>query len=175
MKTRIFVLSLVAAALSLSSPSWAQNTPDARKLTLTKEYMELAQVTKMMNSAMGAMANALNLGPDVPPEFAKAMKEAMVESSTAVFPAMMDRMAELYADAYTLEELDAIVAFYKSPAGRSMTVKSEQLIATSVPAMMAEFGPALERDMVDRLCAKLSCTAEQKTEIMKRFSPGVRR
>ena len=91
-----------------------------------------------------------------------------VESTTALFPAMMDRMTVLYADAYTVDELESIVAFFKSPAGRSMTAKNEQLVAKMVPVLTTEFTGKLQRDMIDRLCTKLSCTAKQKAELVKR-------
>jgi hypothetical protein len=73
-----------------------------------------------------------------------------------------------------VEDLEAIVAFFKSPAGRSMTAKSEQLIAKAVPVLATEFGDRLQRDMVDRFCVKMSCTAEQKVEIMRQAGAAVR-
>ena len=130
--------------------------------------MELAQVTKSMNSVMAAMANSMKVGEDVPPEVATAMREAIVESTRAVFPSMTDRMATLYAEAYTVEELEAIVAFFKSPAGRSMTAKNDQLVANMLPMLANEFGGKLQREMIDRLCVKLSCTSKQKAELEKR-------
>jgi hypothetical protein len=174
MKTRILASVVVAVSLSLAGSGWAQTAPDAHKLALTKEYMELAQVNKMMNSMMGAMAGSMEMGADVPPEVTTAMREAIVESSAAIFPLMMDRLAQLYADAYSLEDLEAIVAFFKSPAGRSMTAKNEQFIAKAIPILSTEFGGRLKQEMVDRFCVKLACTAEQKAEIMKQAAPGVR-
>lgn len=167
MNTRVFASIVVAFSLSLGGSGWAQSAPDAHKLALTKEYMELAQVNKMMNSLMGAMANSMDMGAGVPPEVATAMRESIVESTTALFPTMMDRMTVLYADAYTVEELEGIVAFFKSPAGRSMTAKNEQLVAKMVPILTTEFTGKLQRDMIDRLCTKLSCTAKQKAELVK--------
>jgi hypothetical protein len=39
--------------------------------------------------------------------------------------------AKLYADAYTEEELDGIVAFYKSPSWQAMVKKSPELMRQS--------------------------------------------
>ncbi|MDE1175474.1 MAG: DUF2059 domain-containing protein [Edaphobacter sp.] len=55
---------------------------------------------------------------------------------------------DLYAKTYTEPELDAILSFYKSPAGQSMLTKSPELSAQSmqlVQAKMTTLQPQLQK------------------------------
>ncbi len=54
---------------------------------------------------------------------------------------------KVYMDTYTEEELDGILAFYKSPAGQAFVAKTPQLMQRSMQLMqeqMANVQPRLE-------------------------------
>jgi uncharacterized protein len=47
-----------------------------------------------------------------------------------------DALAKVYTDTYTEEEIDGILAFYKSPAGKAFIQKMPEVMQRSMPVMM---------------------------------------
>jgi hypothetical protein len=75
---------------------------------------------------------------------------------------------DLYADAYTEEEIDGILSFYKSPVGQSLLAKSPELMAKSgeiVSARMQELTPQL-RQITEEAVKQFTAAHPDKT------SPG---
>jgi uncharacterized protein len=59
---------------------------------------------------------------------------------------------DLYASAYTEEEIDGILTFYKSPVGQTLLAKTPDLITKSgaiVNGRMQELGPRMQQVTVD--------------------------
>ncbi|HWR94860.1 MAG TPA: DUF2059 domain-containing protein [Flavobacterium sp.] len=52
----------------------------------------------------------------------------------ASMPSLYDKMAELYIQTYTKEELDFMLAYYESPIGKQIAAKSEVLAEKSMEA-----------------------------------------
>jgi hypothetical protein len=52
--------------------------------------------------------------------------------SSASWKALEPDFVKLYSDAYTEEELDGILAFYRSPVGRAMLAKAPELTEQSI-------------------------------------------
>jgi hypothetical protein len=49
-------------------------------------------------------------------------------------------LVKIYTDTYTEEEIDGILAFYKSPAGKALLQKMPQVMQRSMPVMMQLMG-----------------------------------
>jgi hypothetical protein len=49
-------------------------------------------------------------------------------------------LAKVYTDTYTEEEIDGILAFYKSPAGKAFLQKMPEVMQRSMPVMMQMIG-----------------------------------
>lgn len=157
-------------AIGLSGPAWAQDAGEtARKVTLAKRYMELADVTKSVTRLTEAMTDAMPIEDEVPAPVAKAMRESAVESMQAIMPKLIDRYAVLYAEAFTLQELEGIVTFYESPTGRAMVQKNAQLTNTSSEIIEKELGEAFAQDMLARLCDKIDCNTRANKRALRKL------
>jgi hypothetical protein len=67
----------------------------------------------------------------------------------------------LYAATYSEEELDAIITFYKSPAGQAMLDKTPELTRGSiqiVQARMVDFQPKIKA-LIEEMTKELATTA----------------
>jgi len=119
-----------------------------RLLTLTGVD---AQTDRMMDQVYKMAVD--NFPSDAPPEV-----RAKVEAAQAmVFAVIRDRMSwrkvrplygKLCAEAYTDEDLDGMIAFFSSPAGRSMTAMNPVLMQRSmqmVQSVMTEMMPEIKR------------------------------
>jgi hypothetical protein len=63
------------------------------------------------------------------------MQEKTMALLTASVSKSKHALAKLYSDTYTEEELDGILEFYKSPAGKVFMQKLPEVMQRSVPLM----------------------------------------
>jgi hypothetical protein len=61
----------------------------------------------------------------------------------ASLPSYYDKMAKVYSEVYTKEDVKAMIAFYESPVGKKMSAKSGELAEKSMVAQQ-EWGTALQ-------------------------------
>lgn len=181
---RTLVLALGALALAAGSAS-AQTAPaapaaavapqvDAKKLELVRRYMDDIHIVDLMNSIGGQLANSLmeNLMAEhkeiTPAEKAKITK-AFDESAKEVFPdyfkQVLDASQYVFADAFSEQELNDLIAFYESPTGRSLLTKqpaiaqrTNQIVLQALPGLQAKFKASFQT----RLCAEGLCQTKGK-------------
>ena len=75
--------------------------------------------------------------------------------------AFITEVAQVYVDVFTLEEIETVTAFYRSPVGRKMLDKMPELMARSMEisqGMVADMMPGIE-SLVGRFTDKVA-TAE---------------
>jgi len=126
---------LLVFALSLPLTAHAD---EASKRAKVQEMLTMLHVDRMMaqlmDNAMRQVTAFTNqtLGKDLTDD-KKAELEAFqkqlygVVDSQVGWKAMEPAYVDLYSQTYTEEELDAIIAFYKTPAGASMLGKAPEL------------------------------------------------
>jgi len=123
--------------MSLPAPARAD---DASRLAKATEMMQIAmgdQMTKSMEQTMKAMT--ATMGKDMPvDQRAKAgeMAEKSMSLAMAAFNKAKPALAKAYADTYTEEELDGILAFYRSPVGRALIQKAPEASQRAMPVIM---------------------------------------
>ena len=114
----------VAAALwvlfALAPPARAQG-PEAARLAAAKEMMQVAGVAKQFDEVMPLLARQLSqsfvaLSPDKAFEIREVFDQLVVRFVDRKSE-LIDQIATLYAEKLELEDLSAIIGFYKSPAG----------------------------------------------------------
>ncbi|WP_425984379.1 DUF2059 domain-containing protein [Brevundimonas sp. TWP1-2-1b1] len=167
---------LCMALTLLAAPVAMAETTDvsAEKLALANKFIALIQ-GEQMGAALGQMTAMMMPQSDtMSAEQAAEFREVMSEATASMLPRMFEAVAPIYADIFTLEELEALVDFYQSDVGRSMMSKSYEAaprIATAIQGVM----PELMADLGDQLCNRFECTPEQRREVkaaMARASRG---
>lgn len=84
-------------------------------------------------------------------------KMIVVISDVISWEKLRPAYVDLYASAYSEEEVDGILAFYKSPVGQALLAKTPELITKSsaiVNGRMQELGPKM-REVMDDLQKQL--------------------
>lgn len=159
------VLAAAAAMLFVAAPAVAQEAPRlipvatqdadrAEKLALAERYLTAINGEKLMNAMMESMVGPMLEDERIPAEKREIIRQIALESFAVVIPQMMDASVEIYADAFTVEELRGLVAFYESPVGRSLMAKTLMLTQRS-NELYGRFVPILQAEMLDRMCARL--------------------
>ena len=130
-------LIIGVALLWCASPVRADEASKAAKAAELLQLTQGDQMMKMMEPMMkGMMAQA---DKDMPAE-QRAKVGEMQEKIMALIAASLNKLkpalAKVYTDTYTEEEIDGILAFYKSPAGKAFIQKMPEVMQRSMPVMM---------------------------------------
>ena len=155
---RLSLLLVLVLCLPLTS-----RADEASRRVKAQEFVTLLHMDTLMQQMMDtvqkqASAMALQVSGDTPTPQQQALRDdfnkkafALVESRMG-WKVLEPDILDLYARNFTDEELDAILAFYKSPAGVSMIAKTPTISAQSsqiAQARMTELMPELNQMVLD--------------------------
>jgi hypothetical protein len=120
----------------------------ARILAVTNGDATIAQVFEQLKAMAASIAP-----PGATPEQAAKAQALQAKIMEAVrknlsWEKMQPQFVKLYADTYSDEEIDGMLAFYESPAGRGMVEKMPALMAKTIAltqAQMKDLLPEIQR------------------------------
>jgi uncharacterized protein len=116
---------------------------DASKMAKVHEFFRLAKLDQLSAQAMDQVMTQMNSGAmqqiaggKLTEDDQKRLDEfsgkvRQLVNRTMGWPALEPQYAKLYADAYTEQQLDDLIAFYKSPTGQVMVEKTPMLMKES--------------------------------------------
>jgi hypothetical protein len=128
---------------------------DAGKTAKIEEMLRLTKTDEMMQQVMSQM-KAMNL-QQLQKNLAPDEKAQAAEMQQKIFDLVNAKMSwekfkpaivQIYAEVYTDEELDGILAFYRSPAGHAMIEKMPQLMSRTMAVaqkLMGDIQPEIEK------------------------------
>jgi uncharacterized protein len=123
------------ALLFLPPPARAQ-TPDAQRLAAAKELMQTAGVAGQFDQVMPVLTQQLAQGfISVAPDKADEIREVFSQLAVKFVDRkgeLIDQIAEVYAEKLALEDLNAIIGFYKSPAGVKFIAAQPDILRQSM-------------------------------------------
>jgi hypothetical protein len=146
-----FLLLAVAFSLPLTA-----RADDASRHAKAEELVVLAHVDRLNGQVMDALrqqttqAVTMQAGGSLTPEQKVALDEFQKKLAEAAelqigWKTMAPTFADIYAKAFTEEQMDAIIAFYKTPAGSALLEKmpginqqANQLMQTKINALKDE-------------------------------------
>ena len=124
--------SLLLIALILPAASQDRKAALAEQLlTATKADRMADQMLQQISGVMQRQMEQQHLPPALKPKMDQMMQEMMSELRAMLdWKTLKGDYAKIYSDNFSEQELQAIVDFYKSPAG--------QVYVDKIPAIMAE-------------------------------------
>jgi hypothetical protein len=146
------LLAVLALALiaSLSPSPFKAQAPDAARLAAAREMMEVAGVAKQFDELMPLLAQQLSQSfVAVAPEKADEIRQVFAQLPAKFIDRkgeLIDQVAGLYAQELSVEELAAVSAFYKSPAGARLLVVQPQIARQSM-ALGQRWGAQIGREI----------------------------
>ncbi len=117
---------------------------EASKAAKAEELLQLTQgdqMVKMMEPMMKGMVAQMNKDMSAE-QRAKVgeMQGKMMELVAAKLSKAKPALVKVYTDTYTEDEIDGILAFYKSPVGKAFLQKMPEVMQRSMPVMMQMMG-----------------------------------
>lgn len=156
MRTIAIIAALLVAA---AGPVWAQTAPDAERqaqLDRADRYLELAQGSNV-NKLLQRQFNDFYGDGSMPPEQQAWLTENMTTLYRDVLDLALADVRDDVADSFTAPELDALIAFYDTPLGRSIINKEAEIAIAIQEAMM----PHLMMRMAtvgEKFCQRFDCS-----------------
>jgi hypothetical protein len=141
--------ALIAIALLAMGTAWAD---EASKRAKAEQMIELTGGKQMMDQMMASIRQSML--SQVPPEAAEQGGAEMIARMTEVIERGMrwenikGDLVTIYAEIYTEPEVDGIIGFYTSPAGKAFLAKMPMLVQKSMTLgqkWVAEMKPEFER------------------------------
>ena len=141
MKNISVCLIIGVGLLWCASPARAD---EASKSAKAEELLQLTQSDQMMKMMEPMMKSMMAQADKDMPAEQRAKVGEMQEKIMALIVASLNKakpaLAKVYTDTYTEEEIDGILAFYKSPAGKAFIQKMPEVMQRSMPVMMQMMG-----------------------------------
>lgn len=154
---RILMLLAFGFCLAAAGPAAAQDRDAAQRLALAGQYLELTQAPNLKKT-VEAYFESLFAKSEAPADerawLAENMTAAFEVAMAATFAELTDDVAEIY----TLQELEAMIAFFDTPLGRSISVKGFDFGIRMQAVMMPHLTTAFTQ-LGEKYCARFECAA----------------
>ena len=112
----------------------------AQDAAYTKDVMRVVENSPTVNQIKAVKAQILKQIPD-------DKKAAFTIDFDASFPSLYDKLAKVYMETYTKEDIKAMLAFYDSPVGKKIAEK-EAGLNEKAQESLKEWGEGLQSMMM---------------------------
>lgn len=149
------LLTIVVTAGFLATSAMAQ---DKALIDAATGYVNSPTQQKLLDDMLspeGLMAQMGLAGPDIPQDRKERLALIVAEELSTIRTPMLDAMIQGMAATFTLEEIEALRAFYESPVGASAMAKMNPFMAKT----MSDLGPAfqvMQQRLAERIQAEMS-------------------
>lgn len=168
------VVTLPAAPVAAQAAEQATPPPSLRRMTLARQYLDLLmtdQFEGVVHQMLGAEFENDSAMQGLPEEDRRMIVSLTAELTADMVPQMITEMVPVYAATFTEQELDALVAFYDTPLGRSIANKSIEVMPEAERAIMSVVPQLLEK-MATRMCQHYGCTPEEQRDMLEGMREG---
>ena len=162
---RFLMVLAFGLCLSAAGPAAAQDGDTARRLVLAEQYIELTQGPSLQKTLESYFEEtfAKSEGPaEQRAWLAENMSDAFEAAIEGTFADLTDDVAEIF----TLQELEAMVAFFDTPLGRSISDKNFELGLRVQAVMAPHLITALTR-LNEKYCTRFECAAPEGAQTGK--------
>ena len=150
MPPRALVVAAALLALAVCPPPARAQAPDAQRLAAAKELMQVAGVANQFDQVMPMLTQQLAQGfvaiaPDKAGEIRQVFSQLAVKFVDRKGE-LIDQIAGVYAEKLTLEDLNGIIGFYKSPVGAKFIAVQPDIMRQSI-VLGQRWGTQLGREI----------------------------
>jgi hypothetical protein len=141
-----FVAAVVVTGNLVRAQTPPQPTPPAENLAAARELVQLMKAADNFKAVLPIIANNMKsrIGP-IRPE----VEERMLKAASARANEFGDRLAAIYAQHFTLDEIHQIASFYQTSVGQKL-IAEQPAIAGETMALGQELGKAAQADALEQ-------------------------
>jgi uncharacterized protein len=152
MQPRLVVAALILAASSAAAHAAASPESVDRLLQVMQVQSQLEMIySQVLPGVQNAMRQSL--GPRADAAEAEHLANVVMPRVQAVlreelgWTKLKPGFATIYAETFTQQEVDGLIAFYEGPIGRALVAKTPQLTQRSFQMMQQRMGPVMQKVM----------------------------
>jgi hypothetical protein len=148
---------LISSALLIACAAFANDAPPSdasiqELTTLSRSQDVFRSMKPQMDAMIASSIKEASQGQTITPErqaVLDRMREKMVAAYDEAFntQAMQNVMLRVYQATYTQDEVDGLIAFYKTPAGQALINKSPLMMQNTMDEMRQMMRPMTQRMM----------------------------
>lgn len=153
---RVLMVLALGLCLFAAGPADARQDDEARRLALAERYLQVTQGPSLRKTIQGFFEDTFAKAgaPTDEREWLSAnMSAAFDVAIQATFAELTDDVAEIF----TVQELEALIVFFDTPLGRSVSDKSFEL-GIRTQAVMAPHLIAAMTQLGEKYCARFECS-----------------
>jgi hypothetical protein len=147
--------SIAIAADNPSPTSPAPSNPPSE--ASIKQLLEVAQARKLVDSVMAQMDNLMQQtvaqatrGQKIPDKVQKDIDQQRAEMVTMMkelldWTKLEPMYVRIYQKTFSQQEIDGMIAFYKTPAGQAVLSKMPAAMQNTIDEMQQLMGPVMQR------------------------------
>jgi tetratricopeptide (TPR) repeat protein len=172
-------LALLLAALALPGRAATPSRESIEKLfsLMELEKANAAEIVQANQLTAAASAQVLRGVPSSPEEQraleAYRAKLLALTQAELGWPALKDLYAQVYAESFTQDEIDGLIAFYGSPAGRALAEKQPQLLQTVNRDLQQQIAPIAMKLQASALAALQDYESEKSSNAIQRLNRAI--
>ena len=170
---RIATVLALTCSIALSGAFAADQPPTEASI---KQLLEVTQVRKLLESTMAQMDAVLKQatqqvtqGQKITPEVQKQIDKGRAEA-TSMLKEILDwnkleaMYVRIYQKSFNQQEIDSLIAMYKSPTGQMLLTKMPIVLQNSMSEMQQMMQPVLQRiqQMQRDVVAQMQAEREKK-------------
>lgn len=145
-----------AVLLAATTPAAAQDGDGARRLELAERYIELSIGDNISKSVAAMIDSEIASDTAMGEDERRWMRANMPDLMMGMIEHMAADLAPIYAETYSIEELEALVEFFSSPVGQTIARKQFEL-GTRVDEIVAGAIVAMFEQFVEKYCKEFDC------------------
>jgi hypothetical protein len=141
-----------------------------------KQLLEAAQARKLIDSVMAQMDGLMQQtiaqatkGQDVPPKVQKEIDKGQAEV-TGVMKELLDwnklepMYVRIYQKTFSQQEVDGMIAFYKTPAGQAVIAKMPAVMQNTMDEMLQMMAPVMQKmqRMQQEVASEMKAASQKK-------------
>lgn len=159
----IIAAVMAVGMIGLSVPAFAQEVPP-EQLALARKYIDLTDRASVyevavVETGIETMQQIVSQNPEILEQTDAAITKVIQEYNGRKGE-LLDQFARVYAMRFSIEELQAIVAFYESPTGQKLAQANSDL-NTDLQRVMQVFNNNLKREFFAKVRVELRAAGIQ--------------
>jgi hypothetical protein len=151
---RIAIVLALACSIALPSGFAAEQRPTEASI---KQLLEVMQVRKLLESTMAQMdalmkqaAQQVTQGQKITPEVQKQIDKGRAEAMSMMkeildWNKLESIYVRIYQKSFNQQEIDSLIAMYKSPAGQMLLTKMPVVLENTMAEMQQMMQPVMQR------------------------------
>jgi len=152
------ILLCGSIAIAADNPSPASSAPSNPPSEASiKQLLEVAQARKLVDSVMAQMDNLMQQtiaqatrGQKIPAKVQKDIDQQRAEMVTMMkelldWTKLEPMYVRIYQKTFSQQEIDGMIAFYKTPAGQAVLSKMPTAMQNTIDEMQQLMGPVMQK------------------------------